>query len=338
MGIIEVMSAIERPPGEVPRVAQPAAALAGVDLNLLVVLAVLLDEASVTRAAARLGRTQSAVSHALDRLREVFKDPLFVRSGQRMVPTPRAEALRAPVADVASRLHDLWIGAPPFDPAAARRRFVLTASDYLQIVLVPPLVQRLRRVAPGVTLEVRGPRSRLLERLSRGEYDFSLSIALDESPSLFSQRLFTDRFACLVADDHPAVRGGLDRATFVRLPHVLVAPLGSTPSGHVDRELARAGEARRVVVVLPDFMVAPRVLRGTDLVLTLPERVARLFEGRGVRLLPPPIDLPPLAAHLVWHERLSRDPASQWFRRVVDETVKSLDAAARDEPRGRLAR
>lgn len=328
MCIIDVMNAIERAPrprdgeGTAP---QPAAALAGVDLNLLVVLAVLLDEASVTKAAARLGRTQSAVSHALDRLRETFSDPLFVRSGQRMVPTPRAEDLRVPVADLTSRLHDLWLGAPPFDPARARRRFTLTASDYLQIVLVPPLVQRLRRLAPGIALEVRGPRSRLLERLSRGEYDFSLAVALDESPSLFSQKLFTDRFVCLVADDHPTVRDKLDRATFVRLPHALVAPLGSSPGGHVDRELARTGESRTIAVVLPDFMVAPRVLRGTDLVLTLPERVARLFEDDGVRILPPPIELPPLTGHLVWHERLSRDAASLWFRRLVDETVRDLD-------------
>ena len=168
---------------------------------------------------------------------------------------------------------------------------------------------------------MRGLASRLLDRLSRGEYDFSLSVSLDESPSLFSQKLFTDRFVCMVAEDHPTVRNKLDRASFVRLPHALVSPLGGT-SGYVDRELARAGESRHVALVVPDFMVAPRVLRGTDLVLTLPGRVARLFEKEGVRILDPPIELPPLSGHLVWHERVSRDAASIWFRKLVEEVVK----------------
>lgn len=301
--------------------AHPVTALANVDLNLLVVLAVLLDEASVTKAAARLGRTQSAVSHALDRLRETLGDPLFVRSGQQMVTTPRAEALRGPVASACENLLDLWLGAPAFDPARAQRTFTITASDYLQIVLVPPLVGRLRSVAPGVTLDVRGPKSRLLERLSRGELDFSFSVSLDESPSLFSQKLFVDRFVCLVAEDHPTVRKKLDRDAFLRLPHALVAPLGGA-SGYVDRELSRMGQSRRIAVLVPDFMVAPRILQGTDLVLTLPERVARLFEGQGVRILAPPFELPALAGHLVWHERLSRDPASLWFRKLVEEVAR----------------
>lgn len=305
---MEVMNAVE---------------LSGVDLNLLVVLAVLLDEASVTRAAARLGRTQSAVSHALDRLREAFGDPLFVRSGQRMVATPRAESLRAPVADVTARLRDLLLGAPSFHPASAEHRFTITASDYLQVVLIPPLVRRLRERAPGLSLEVHGPKSRLLERLSRGEFDFALAVALPDNTSLYSQKIFTDRFVCLVSADHPAVRRKLDLATYLRLPHALISPLGGT-TGYVDRELARAGHSRKVVITIPDFMVAPRVVRGTDLVLTLPERVAHLFENEGLRTLPPPLDLPDLSGHLVWHERVSRDAPSLWFRQQVEQVCREL--------------
>ena len=328
MGIIELMHEIERDPSPPSGPGLPPSPedLAGVDLNLLVVLAVLLHETSVTRAAARLGRSQSAISHSLDRLRVVFDDPLFVRSGLLMVPTPRAESLRAPVADLTGRLRDLVLGAPEFDPATATRRLRVTASDYLQLVLIPPLVQRLRATAPGVVLEVLGPRSRLLERLSRGELDFSFSVALDDSTSLYSQKMFTDRFVCLVSDDHPTVRNKLDRPTYLRLPHALVSPLGGS-TGHVDRELSRTGESRRVAVLLPDFMVAPRILRGTDLILTLPERVARLFAEDGIRLLDPPIDLPQLTTHLVWHERLSRDPAAHWFRTLVEEVTRTLPAS-----------
>ena len=325
MDIIEVMNEIERAPSSpsAPAAAPNAGDLAGIDLNLLVVLAVLLDEASVTRAAARLGRTQSAISHSLDRLRVLFDDPLFVRSAQRMVPTPRAESLRAPVAEVTARLRDLVLGAPAFDPSQARRRIRIAASDYLQLVVIPPLVRRLRESAPGVVLEVLGPRSRLLERLSRGELDFTLAVAVEESPSLYSQKMFTDRFVCLVSEDHPTVRHKLDRAAYLSLPHALVSLLGG-PTGHVDRELSRTGESRKVAVLVPDFMVAPRILRGTDLILTLPERVARLFTGEGIRLLDPPIELPQLTTHLVWHERLSRDPAAVWLRRLVDEVTREL--------------
>jgi len=298
--------------------------LAGADLNLLVVLAVLLDEGSVTRTAARLGRTQSAVSHALDRLREVFGDPLFVRSGQRMVATPRAESLRAPVSDVTARLSDLLLGAPTFDAARAEHRFTITASDYLQVVLIPPLVRRLRSEAPGVTLEVQGPKSRLLERLSRGEFDFALAVTLGDNTSLYSQKLFTDRFVCLVSADPKAPRPKLDLPTYLRLPHALIAPLGGT-TGYVDHALALGGHSRKVAVTIPDFMVAPRVVRGTDLVLTLPERVAHLFAGDGLRMLDPPLSLPSISGHLVWHERVSRDAPSLWFRKLVEQVCHDLD-------------
>ena len=301
----------------------PALELTGLDLNLLVVLAVLLHEGSVTRAAERLGRTQSAVSHALDRLREALGDPLFVRAGRDLTPTPRAEGLRAPVAAATADLRALFRETPRFDPATSPRHFTLTASDYLQVVLIPPLVSRLRQSAPASTLTVRGPKAQVCERLARGEYDFSLSVALEDSGSLFSQKLFDDRFVCLLAEGHPALRHGLDRSTFLRLPHALVSPLGGG-SGYVDRELAREGQSRHVAVVLPDFMVAPRVLAGTDLVLTLPERVASLFVGTGVVAVEPPLPLPPLAGHLVWHERLANDPGALWLRGLLGEVAAAL--------------
>ncbi|MBK8253741.1 MAG: LysR family transcriptional regulator [Polyangiaceae bacterium] len=306
----------------------PAAALAKFDLNLLVTLAVLLEESSVTQAAARLGRTQSAISHALVRLRSALGDPLFVRSGQTLVPTPKAESLRAPVRNLTNSFYDLWLGTTPFNPATATQHISIMASDYLQWVLIPPLIRRLRAVAPGITLEVRSPSPRALEKLSRGEVDFSLAVKLDPSPSLFSQKLFEDHFVCLVGSDHPTIKRqkDLDRAAFLTLPHALVTPLGGN-AGHVDTELARTGESRQIKVLLPHFMMAPRLLQGTDLILTLPERVARLFANDEVRILNPPIPLPKLTGHLVWHERLSRDPAAVWFRNLAAQAVKDLKAS-----------
>ncbi len=305
--------------------AQLATDLSAIDLNLLIVLTVLLEESSVTRAALRLRRTQSAVSHSLERLREALKDPLFVRSGQQMIPTPRAEELRAEAMDLTSRIRHLFLGAARFDPQSSRHRVRVTASDYLQIVLIPAIVHQLRTTAKGVSLDVVGPKSRLLERLSRGELDFSFSVYMEETTSLYSQKVFSDRFVCLVSETHPAVQTGLSLETYLELPHVLVAPLGGA-TGHVDKELQRLGKSRNVAVLLPDFMVAPRVLAGTDLIVTLPERVARLFVNERVHILPPPLPLPTLTAHLVWHERLSRDVKSIWFRRLVhDVSIKLND-------------
>lgn len=308
--------------------------LSRIDLNLLAVLATLLDEGSVTRAAARLGRTQSAVSHALDRLRELLGDPLFVRAGQRLAPTPRADELREPVRRLTGELVALMRSPAAFDASATERTFTLAASDYLQAVLLPPLVRAMRAAAPGATLLVTGPRRRLPERLGRGELDFALAVQLDDLSSLHAAPLFDDEFACLVDANHPATRGALDLETYVRHPHALVAPLGSV-GGHVDRALERLGATRRVAVLVPSFMVAPSVLVGTDLVLTLPRRVASRLVGPGLRLLTPPIALPRLRAHLVWHDRLTRDPAAAWLRALVRETAAGLDEpTGGDEPTG----
>lgn len=315
--------------------------LSTLDLNLLVVLAVVLEEVSVTRAARRLGRTQSAVSHALDRARVVLGDPIVARSGRGLCLTPKAASLVAPLGRVLGEVGEVLRGQDAFVPALATRRFTLHASDYHQIALLPALVARLGREAKGVVLHVKGPISDVVAGLGAGAADFAFVLGLDAFPELHARRIFSDRFVCLVREDHPAVTRGLDLATFVALPHVLVAP-GGGRVGQVDEALAKRDLTRRVAVTLPHFSVAPRLLSGSDLVMTLPQRVARtLAAGSGLRVLEAPLPIPPIAVHAVWHERVHRDAGHLWMRGLLTEIGRALEASdpspAREGTGGRAA-
>lgn len=290
--------------------------LAAIDLNLLVVLSVLLEEHSVTAAARRLGRTQSAISHSLGRLREMFEDPLLVRVGAQMQPTPRAEALQAPLTQLLRQTEGLVFADPTFDPALARRRLRLTASDYLQMVLVLPLLAELRERAPGIDVEVAGPKRDIDQGLARGEYELALVVG-PQPPGLIVEPLFEDRFMCVVGPRLDIRRLTLKR--YASLAHVLVAPVGRSGKGMVDAALAEQELERRIAVVLPDFLAALRLVEEAELITTLPERLLDAIGAAALRRLRPPLELPRLQVGLAWHPRVASDPMIAWVRdRVVD--------------------
>lgn len=290
--------------------------IAALDLNLLPVLAVLLEERSVTRAGRRLGRTPSAVSHALSRLRELLDDPILVRTGSGLRPTPLAEQLRAPLEALLGSVEGV-VRAEPFDPARSRRQLALVATDYLQLVWLPPLMARLA-AAPGLDLRVLAPPDDLLEALGAGQVDMALVVSFREAPALHVRTLGEDRFVCLLREGHPALERGLDLQTYASLGHVLVAPSGR-PGGFVDRALEREGLRRRVAVQLPHFLAAPALIARTELVLTVPERLARALQSPGLVLAPAPLALEPIPLRLIWHERTHADPACRWLRERVAE-------------------
>lgn len=297
------------------------AELAGVDLNLLVVFAVLSEEGSVTRAAKRLGRTQSAVSHALDRLRAAVGDDLFTRTGQRMVPTARAEALRDPVARLLAEARGLMSRPASFAPEVSSRRFAISASDFMTLALLPGLAALLRREAPGVDLEVRAPASDVLGSLVEGGLDVALVAAPPALLGLRTRVLFRDRFVCVTRADRPELRHGLSLDTYLRLPHLYVSPLGGRDS-FVDRALAQKGLARRAALTVPHFLVAPSVLTTTDLVATMPERVARAIAAHAdLAIFEPPLPIEPVPVHAVWHERTHEEPGNVWLRGKLQEAV-----------------
>lgn len=298
--------------------------LSGIDMNLLVALDAMLVERSVTRAAKKIGLTQPAMSHALSRLRQLFDDPLFVRSSAGMQPTPRALAVAAPLSRALAEIHSVVARPPAFDPATAKRSFTLATSDYMQLVLLPKLIERLSKIAPGVDLQVRDvPVS--LDGLADGTLDLVVRPALTEPRTgLFSEAVFRERFVCVMRRGHPLSRKKLTLDRYCAAKHVLVAPFGAT-SGSVDEELARKGLARRVALVVPHFLVAPHVVASSDLVVTLGEQMARAMQKMlPLHVVDPPLAVPMKTMTQLWHERQGHDPAHAWLRREVRQTARSL--------------
>ena len=297
--------------------------LSAIDLNLLVVLEALLAERHVTRAARRVGLSQSAVSHALGRLRELYDDPLLVRSGSAMDLTPRAVALRPVVQRGLAELRTTFTGEPPFEPKTARRTFSIGSADYGQSVLLPSLMELVAREAPFVDLTLANAPS-LLELVENGQVDVALVVGHDVPSSLRTEELFSDGFVCMVRQGHPTVSSKLTLSSYLGLRHLVVAPSG-TAGSIVDTELARRGKERRVALRVSSFLVAPFIVSGTDYVNTGPERVAKLMSRvHRIRLLPPPLSLPRFTLCLAWHTRFDADPPHRWLRGAVTRAARAL--------------
>lgn len=290
--------------------------LAGIDLNLLTSLDALLATQSVTRAARELGRTQPAVSHALRRLRELLGDELLVRTPAGMQPTARAHELRPAVRAAITAAEAVLQEAPAFDPARAERTFVVSMPDQTAFLLLPPLIARLSREAPGVRIDVPPlPQHTLDDAL-----DLAIGVFRDEPATVREEPLFREEFACVIRRGSAAARGPFDLKRFVSLPHLLVAPRG-LPGSALDDVLARAGERRRIVLTVPHFLVAPHVIATTDLVWTAPARIARAFAHLPLTLREPPVRTEGFALAMRWHVRLDRDPGLRWLRGVLREVA-----------------
>ncbi len=287
-------------------------------LHQLKVLLTLLEERSVSGAARRLGVTQPAVSHSLRALRESLDDPLLVAGARGMVPTPRAAALAGPLRRTVRELEAVLGGADAFDPAAARRTFVIATWDGLTVTLLPGLLDRIRREAPGIDLDVRPvPREGSGPGLEDGAIDLAVEVRPRDAPGLKKRALHDDAFVCVVRADHPEVGESLDLDTYTRLPHALISPQGEG-SGAVDRALAAIGRSRRVVLRIRYFLAAPLIVARSDLVLTAPRSLAEgLATLAPLRVLAPPIDVPAFTTSMVWHERSDLDPGHRWLREAV---------------------
>ena len=295
--------------------------IAGFDLNLLKAFDALYAERHVTHAGQRIGLSQSAMSGALTRLREVFGDELFVRSPSGMQPTPRADDLAGPVSAALRLMRDA-LGADRFDPAAASHTVTLAMTDYAAFVLLPPLLARLAVEAPGIDVRVRGifGRGEALGLLDDGEANLAVGFPVEASARILVQPLLQEGFACIARQGHPAFAEGASLDAFAAAPHLLVSPEGDR-MGLVDRELAAFGLSRRIVLSLPQFLVAPFVVADTDLVATLAARVARRFSAArlGIAVHAPPIALPAWPLAMMWHRRADRHPATIWLRQRVAE-------------------
>ncbi|BCH22241.1 LysR family transcriptional regulator [Mesorhizobium sp. L-8-3] len=295
--------------------------LGGADLNLLVVLEALLAERHVSRAAVRLNRSQPAVSHALARLRILLNDPLLVRRGGRLEPTTRAMEIAPQLAEALGRMRHLLAPAG-FDPGTERRTFRLGMSDYGAAVMLPALLPLLRAQAPHVDLVVsQASREVMAAEVVDGETDLAFGVFPDPDQALYVDRLFEERFACLADAESLASRQGMDMATYLARPHALVA-LRADSESEVDSALAALGLKRRLCLVLPHWSVAPDLIAGTDLVLTIARRILPSRpEEKGLRIFTPPFDIPPFGFQQIWHRRRDGDPAHQWLRRQIKDLL-----------------
>jgi DNA-binding transcriptional LysR family regulator len=291
------------------------------DLNLLLVMDVLLETCHVTRAATLLGVTQPAVSRSLSRLRKEFGDPLLVHSRSGMRPTPRAEALRAPLRESLQSLDRLVSNKPGFTPASEQRSFHLASADYLEAVLLPGLVARLNRLAPGIELVLRPPPADPAAELESGGLDASFGPRRVLGAPIVWTQLFEERFVSVVRAGHPALAKRLTADRFSRLEHIQVSPEGRA-TGVVDEALAKIHLERRVALRVPNFLSVGRVVAATDLIATLPERLARIVaDEQGLVVVETPVAVPNFRMGLRWHERHRHDPAHRWFRSQILETA-----------------
>lgn len=299
--------------------------VAGFDLNLLKAFDALYAERHVTRAGQAIGLSQSAMSGALTRLREVFADELFVRSPTGMQPTPRADDLAGPIS-AALRLMRSVLQEDGFDPATADHVVTIAMTDYAAFVLLPPLLARLAVAAPRLDVRVRGifGKDEVVNLLDSGEANMAISVPVDASARILTRLLLREGFACIARPGHPAFAEGAGVEAFAAASHLLVSPEGDR-TGLVDHKLAALGLERRVVLSLPQFLVAPFVIAETDLVATLASRVARRFAAAnlGVAVHEPPIAVSEWPLAMMWHRRVDDHPATVWLRDCIAEIAAS---------------
>lgn len=288
------------------------------DLNLLVTLDALLAEGSVARAARRLRLSPSAMSRSLARLRDTLGDPLLVRAGRSLVPTPRARELREPVARLVQEAAAALRPGAQLDLARLRRTFTLRTSDGFVENFGPELLRRVAREAPGVRLRFVPKLDRDSTALREGAVDLETGVAGRETgPELRMHALFRDRFIGVVRRGHPLARGRLTPARYAAASHVLVSRR-SSDRGLVDAALAGHGLERDLAAVVSGFATALALVRRSDLIATVPERHTQALR-EGLTTLELPIALPPLTVALFWHPRLDADAAHRWLRACVRE-------------------
>jgi len=289
------------------------------DLNLLRVFNQLMIERRVSSVAESLGVSQPAVSNALKRLRGLLGDELFLRTAQGMQPTTLAEQIAEPIAYAIDTIRAAMNQQVAFDPATAQRNFVLGMIDLGEMYFLPPLLTRLCEQAPGVTITTaRSNNQSLKEDMETGRVDVSMGLLPQLQGSFFRQRLFRQRFVLAFRKGHPLEgKRAPSLADMLACEHVVVISPG-TGHGELDRLMERKGVERKVRATVPHFNAVGNILRATNLVATVPVRMAEILEDPfNITYATHPVTLPEVSIDMFWHARLHRDPANQWLRRMI---------------------
>ena len=305
--------------------------LGRIDLNLLLHLDALLTERSVTRAATRVGISQSAMSHNLARLRELFSDELLTRGPEGMRLTPRAMTLVEPARATLAQIQTLVSRDEAFDPTTAVRTFRLGLPDSMEILIIPALLARLRKVAPSIHVRLYDfDFSTLLNDLDADELDLAIGYdAFPQGQAHHKRRLlFTETYLCLFNSERTGIAPPISLEDYVRLPHVLTSLRpGRNIRGVVDDALEKLGLRRSVVLTTPRFLAIPSLVARAPVVVTMHARLARRFAAElGLSVSPPPVELREVVVSLLWHASYDHDPAHMWLRQLLIQLVAELCA------------
>ena len=298
------------------------------DLNLMPVFLALMEERSVTRAAERLGMTQPALSNALTRLRAMLLDPLFVRERYGMQPTQKAQELAPVIAAALASLDEVVLGQQEFDPAKATQLITVAPNSYVEFVLVPAIVARLRELAPGIRLRLTPFGTDLAETgVVSGSTALVLGRIVDPPDNVVVQHLMDDGIACVVRADHPKVSGKrITKKQYEQMKHVNMLPPGRLRVG-LFQKLESQGLKREVAVSVTHFLAIPEMVAVTDYCATLPRLICRrLLSDARLKVLPAPVDLGTFPVEMAWHVRYRHDPAHQWLRQIIAEVAKEVAA------------
>jgi DNA-binding transcriptional LysR family regulator len=296
--------------------------LASIDMNLLVALDALLSEGHVGRAARRIGRSQPATSHALNRLRDLFADPLLVRVSSRMELTPRAIGLREAVGETLQQVQSLFV-PESFEPRKSKRRFTIMTQDHVAHLILPALVHRVQCSAPGIRLDAlpwQSPRSVRSERLQ--SVDLLISCTTDEIPGFQREPLFTDTEVIVARSRQLSAYRMKNLKTFLSSRHVAVVGRG-LKEDPVDTWLREEGMARQIVLSVPSYLQALQAVARSDLIAFVPKRLAEYFAKQlSLALIRPPIDPGEYEEGLFYPRRALQDPSSFWLRSLVIDIVR----------------
>ncbi|MBW1250259.1 LysR family transcriptional regulator [Pseudomonas tolaasii] len=289
------------------------------DLNLLRVLLAIHDCGNVTAAAKRLGMSQPAASAALARLRHSLGDPLFVRSGIAMEPTARARSIVERTREVIATIDQEILPSPTFDPAQSRETFTFCLSEIGEVVFLPALFDRLRSAAPHAKIQCLSlaPKD-LHDALREGRVDSALGYFPDlNAPNIYQQRLFSHDLACLIGRHHRITAPQLSLEEFCTLEHLQVRD-GSRSQEMYERFLAEQGIERKIVLQMSHYMSMPAIIERSDLIAVMPRSVAHIHEKySAVRVIEPPVEIPPYSLKHHWHARNQKDPRHVWLRKEV---------------------
>lgn len=300
------------------------------DLNLLKAFVVLLDECNVSRAAKRLSVTQPAMSGILNRLRESFNDPLFVRVQHGMQPTERALQLGQIARKILQEISTM-LQPPVLEPEKLAMTLRIAAMDYVQQIIALPLILRLRRLAPNVQvalLPVQGQNIKTL--LEQNKIDLALVSDNHLSTDMPKSVLYEERYVCAMSRTHPFANQNLTLEQFCQLPFAMLSYNGGEFRGATDIALQKLGLARKVMVSVNHISLLPQLLQGSDLVAVLPEHLAKTLPN--VHLQPPPIEVEGFTMMMAWHERTETDLAHSWLRKILKDVVSSHEASAMPMP------